>query len=58
MRHKPDPDTYTEPAPLTKSGEEARQGRPGRPVLNVLIAGTLLALAALLIVYLSSDGTT
>ena len=52
MQDKPD----TEDAAVTKSGQDARQGRPGRPVLYVLIAGTLLGLAALLVVYLSTGG--
>ncbi|MEX2616540.1 MAG: hypothetical protein WD767_10625 [Alphaproteobacteria bacterium] len=48
-------ETKPESTPTRKSGEEARQGRPGRPVLAVLIAGTVLGLVALLVVYLLVD---
>ncbi len=44
-------------APVRKHAQDARQGRPGGPVLFVLIAGTLLGLAALLFAYLSVNGT-
>lgn len=48
-------ETKPDSTPTRKSGQEARQGRLGRPVLAVLIAGSVLGLIALLVVYLMVD---